>query len=698
MEEYQEQSNSFSSENGALSVAISIEDEGGEDEQFYEKIEAPKFVDFTAPDHYCPDDRYWFCLRVGCDQKHEEEMDSEAIYSNFVLRVMAARSPNVKLRRTLLNGNASRTPIKCPRSAPPKSSKSRLSSRLAVVSSIPQKMVNDKSKVVRPLLKPESTPRNKTKPVAARYLTTPRNKKCLPNSNSFRSVQNQKPTTIEISKSRSVAKTLVFHSPKKAVKVKTSMELRTPITKLREGMKRLEITSQKKHFLGYSSKSVKNLDNNYSCSRRLLKGSKVQRTAGEQLRSQACIRQDTKSVRSVESKSKGKLSRQQCVSKKLGGNGPGDLDIDVKLGAEAISKIRMCNFEDASRREANCSPNEEERRLEGSTNPISEEPNRQENDTSNANELNDKLKLGSKNSGNCKDFVPVGAEYNPSTQENEPMDSDDKENAVGFDENRGDNHSQKQNGKKILGMQYTSGKIKKVSQARENLQQDNVAPVLKFQKPKPTTPKPFRLRTDERRMHKEEANFERKMNFQSHQSASAVSTLSAGNQQIKEVNNIQKESKMIVVQELLQGQERVETASTATPQRSRDPRHQESTPTTSPLQSNAIQRLEKFRKMRSTLQQHSIRPQGFDSTRKEMPYLIPGQKMEVKHVGFPHQEKRGNLRCNLIAGRKEGAPGFEVAILGAAGGIGQPLAMLNVNNPLISVFIIMTWVPYRYQS
>lgn len=37
----------------------------GEDEEFYERIEAPKFVDFTAPDYFRPDDHYWFCLRVG---------------------------------------------------------------------------------------------------------------------------------------------------------------------------------------------------------------------------------------------------------------------------------------------------------------------------------------------------------------------------------------------------------------------------------------------------------------------------------------------------------------------------------------------------------------------------------------------------------------------------------------------------------
>lgn len=38
---------------------------GGGVELFYEDIEAPKFVDFTDADHYNPDDRYWFCARVG---------------------------------------------------------------------------------------------------------------------------------------------------------------------------------------------------------------------------------------------------------------------------------------------------------------------------------------------------------------------------------------------------------------------------------------------------------------------------------------------------------------------------------------------------------------------------------------------------------------------------------------------------------
>lgn len=51
------------------SIELSEGGEGGgrgeEDEKFYEEIEAPKFVDFTVPDQCRPDDRYWFCLRVG---------------------------------------------------------------------------------------------------------------------------------------------------------------------------------------------------------------------------------------------------------------------------------------------------------------------------------------------------------------------------------------------------------------------------------------------------------------------------------------------------------------------------------------------------------------------------------------------------------------------------------------------------------
>lgn len=47
------------------------------------------------------------------------------------------------------------------------------------------------------------------------------------------------------------------------------------------------------------------------------------------------------------------------------------------------------------------------------------------------------------------------------------------------------------------------------------------------------------------------------------------------------------------------------------------------------------------------------------------------------------EDNSGLRRANCRA--KGGAPGFKVAILGAAGGIGQPLAMLMKMNPLVSV-------------
>ncbi|XP_065874490.1 malate dehydrogenase, glyoxysomal [Euphorbia lathyris] len=56
------------------------------------------------------------------------------------------------------------------------------------------------------------------------------------------------------------------------------------------------------------------------------------------------------------------------------------------------------------------------------------------------------------------------------------------------------------------------------------------------------------------------------------------------------------------------------------------------------------------------------------------------------HLNPPNlhmEESSGMSRSNCRA--KGGSPGFKVAILGAAGGIGQPLAMLMKMNPLVSV-------------
>ncbi|XP_047085474.1 uncharacterized protein LOC124696857 [Lolium rigidum] len=96
------------------------------DSVFYEDIEAPKFVDLTAPDAARPtDDPSWFCLRVGCDQSHEH-VDPEALDRSFVMRVMAARSPNVKLQRAISRRNQSSMLPKCPQSVPAKPRRARM--------------------------------------------------------------------------------------------------------------------------------------------------------------------------------------------------------------------------------------------------------------------------------------------------------------------------------------------------------------------------------------------------------------------------------------------------------------------------------------------------------------------------------------------------------------------------------------------
>ncbi|KAG6530908.1 hypothetical protein ZIOFF_004673 [Zingiber officinale] len=95
----------------------------------YEEIEAPKFVDFTVPDSSPPDDRSWFCSRVGCDQTHEE-VDPDALLRSFRLRVMAARTPSARRRKAWDREAPSLIP-KCPKSAHAKSLKCRISHHAA---------------------------------------------------------------------------------------------------------------------------------------------------------------------------------------------------------------------------------------------------------------------------------------------------------------------------------------------------------------------------------------------------------------------------------------------------------------------------------------------------------------------------------------------------------------------------------------
>nr|XP_029118321.1 uncharacterized protein LOC105061261 isoform X2 [Elaeis guineensis] len=202
-----------------------------EDDGFYEEIEAPKFVDFTAPDRSRPDGRSWFCVRVGCDQNHEE-VDPDALYRSFMLRVMAARSPNVGLRKAL-NRQAPRSMVKCPHSAPAKSAKDKIS-KFSTITSVPEKMAKTKLKD-HPISTLRSTP-SKTKAKVQPFpsektLTTPRNKKCSTNQEPFRSEKYQK-VPIGAPKNKSVAKALFLNNPKKTDETRTPLKCHAPVSEV----------------------------------------------------------------------------------------------------------------------------------------------------------------------------------------------------------------------------------------------------------------------------------------------------------------------------------------------------------------------------------------------------------------------------------------------------------------------------------
>ncbi|XP_059447807.1 uncharacterized protein LOC132179171 isoform X2 [Corylus avellana] len=503
-------------------------DGGKQGDEFYEEIEAPKFVDFTVPDQYCPDDRYWFCLRVGCDQKHEEEIDSEAIYKDFVLRVMAARSPNIRLRKAL-NRKAASGNVKCPLTAPPKSSRSRIP-RLALISSVSQKVVHKAS---------AATPDSKKKQPSdvSKAFTTPRNKKRLSNPNTFRSVRNPKATTIAVPKNRVVAKALAFNSPKKAVKTKTCSELNTPVRTICEAMKKLEITGGKKHVLGYD----KSLPIG-GASRKQLRGREVKSRVYDALNSRSRNVQEAKSSRCLKRKNNGKDIKPSCDHvPHEGDDDSSDMEIEEKsrngsfegCSGEANAHEECSEtvksqqgehsvevFSDASRGDIISLSSSEERDSGENEDPKSQAQSSVAEGTSEGSDREDKTVSSSgkekipkvKESDDKENILACDDTENGS----EARDDDEKENALASDDNRVQNHNDGKHGNLILGKKEISKISKKVNRVIGKTLKEGSIPAasgsqgVKYWKPKPTNPKPFRLRTDERRILKE-ANLEKKI-------------------------------------------------------------------------------------------------------------------------------------------------------------------------------------------
>ncbi|XP_027931515.1 uncharacterized protein LOC114187452 [Vigna unguiculata] len=446
-------------------------------DDFYESFEAPKYVDFTKPDSCHPgEDRHWFCSRVGCDLKHEQELDPETVEKNFVLRVMAARSPNVRLRKALKKKETS-AKLKCPLTAP---AKSRVS-RMDYISSLSHKMT-DKNVKVKPLSKVAATPIAKVRPSpsVAKALTTPRNhQKKVSNAESFRSVQSKKVLTVGDPKSRVVSKPLVFQSPKKVIKIKSSMELKTPMRALCSAMKKLELDGVKKNEEG-GNKSLP-----VTASKKQLKGREVKSRVFDSLCSNKRKEQETKAMSSLKEKKVKKGTQKRQVHQ----NESSDMEIDEKsrcgsLGVCLESEISSLGDE------------------------ISQEPKRGEESLVMVQVLSEASKCDttSLSKGKVSEKAEENSLVSSDDKENRRQLTDDKENASIFHENI-EMSTDVPKRKAILESKHEddSRRTQKKSSSTTN-----ASPVVKHRKLKPTNPKPFKLRTDERGILKE-ATLDRKI-------------------------------------------------------------------------------------------------------------------------------------------------------------------------------------------
>ncbi|KAK2447082.1 hypothetical protein QL285_006481 [Trifolium repens] len=478
------------------------------DDDFYEKIQAPKFVDLTAPDkRRLDDDRHWFCARFGCDQKHEEELDSEAIYKDFVLRVMAARSPNVRLRKALnRRQREASSNLKCPNTAP---AKPRMS-RMAFISSLSHK-VSDKD------VKVAATPNAKVKqsPSMTKALTTPRNQKKVSNLEQFRSVQNKKSLTVAVpkAKSRVVAKALNFNSPKKVIGTKSSVELKSSMKALCSAMKKLEFNGVKKNGEGCNNSLPVD-----SSRKKRFKGREVKSRVFDSLHSSNRKEPETNTVRCLK-EMKVKAMQKHKVPVQHGSDSS-DIEIEEKSRSDSLERgeSSVLALSEASRDDItslSSSNNEEKKTIEGS-----EKDSRDDITSQSSSSEEDKKTI--EESENEEKLITVSnkrkiLEAKKRKAEENSMAYDDKENEIELNENYdkenssvpSENISLSTNSdgskKAILGSKQEDRKIHKKSALTTTGPQ-----VVKYRKLKPTNPKPFKFRTDERGILKE-ANLEKKI-------------------------------------------------------------------------------------------------------------------------------------------------------------------------------------------
>ncbi|KAL5210611.1 hypothetical protein ABZP36_006234 [Zizania latifolia] len=227
----------------ARGAEVEDEDDGEYERVFYEDIEAPKFVDLTAPDAARPtDDTSWFCLRIGCDQNHEQ-VDPEALHRSFFMRVMAARSPNVRLQKAISRRNQS-SKLKCPHSAPPKPPRARIA-RLSTATEAADKAAKPKLKTHRICTLRASPTLTKEANIEAssakkKALTTPTSKAIRTRQEPFLSTKRQK-EPVAAAKKGTVVKALFMSTPKKDASQTPAKSQAPPLSEVCSKVRKLNL-------------------------------------------------------------------------------------------------------------------------------------------------------------------------------------------------------------------------------------------------------------------------------------------------------------------------------------------------------------------------------------------------------------------------------------------------------------------------
>ncbi|KAK9095797.1 hypothetical protein Sjap_021294 [Stephania japonica] len=586
------------------------------DEEIYEKIEAPKFVDFTRPDPPLLDqDRSWFCVRIGCDQQHEE-IDPDALYKSFRLRVLAARSPNLRLQKALCK-RAQSTTVKCPLSAPAKPSKPRLPRLL--ISSISRSIANSKANAQNPL-KLTATPKARTKAssVATKALTTPSHKRPFPKSDPFRSVRNpQKSTTM--SKTKVVAKALDFNSPTKKGKKRSSLDFFSQTSEICVGMKKLAIGSLKK-----TSRKAYNAATASSASKSKVSAQK--RNGGKESTIKELGEKNSKSLKCLKSKSMRK-SQNGTVLEEVH-NESISMDTDRSRSHEENESTTEVETVNDSSQEKGFSSSETSSVRDkaeviltytsknGYFSSLSDSDRGLGNEDPNESET----LYGNKDESEKENDV----EGKRSEVNNEAMAYDNKENAAASDNNRTRNpDSSKEHAERKMHKSRADVNHQKVLQAAKTVSKTPKGSCvsafhgIKYKKPMPTNPKPFRLRTDERGTLRE-ANLEKKHGTAPLKEITAVPDGKSETRHVKEVQRSSKTDCRKTPKPIVEPQ-----LTSALPESRKELKEREDTETVEE---------KNLRSDESPSSQKLVRPLRTSGTRKGMPSAVSSNQSRLKVI------------------------------------------------------------------